>query len=432
VRLALGLLAALLFLALTFNPVVDGDGVGYYSYLHSIVVDHDLDLADEYSAARAAGATVLHADTRTRTGLLADYYPVGSALLALPFYAVAQVARQDQYGRANQAAYCLASLLAGLLALVICYRITRSPVAVFAACFATPFAFYLVAAPSYSHTFSALAVSLFVWAWLRGRSMLLLGFLGGLMALVRPQDGALMAVALLDLPRVRWRVLLLVPGALVAFAPQLWVDQVIFGQWQPPSPPEGFRLWPGHYWQVLFSTWRGLFVWHPVTLAAVAGFIWVKGWRLRLAMAFSLLFETAINGAVGDWWGGLAFGQRRFLDLLPYFAIGLAALAERLRPALAWAAAGLLTAWNFVLWANFIYVIHADTDPGLKLITGQLRALLYVPRLFGQGYVLRHGDLLLLALEAACLAVAFNLAHGHGEQASPQRDDARLQRGADP
>src|SRR5207302_859892 len=258
------------------------------------------------------------------------------------FYTVAQVARQDQYGRANQAAYCLASLLAGLLALAVCYRITRSPVAVFAACLATPFVFYLVAAPSYSHTFSALAVSLFVWAW------------------------------------------------------------------------------------------RGLFVWHPVTLAAVAGFIWVKGWRLRVAMAFSLLFETAINGAVGDWWGGLAFGQRRFLDLLPYFAIGLTALAERLRPALAWAAAGLLTAWNFVLWANFAYVIHTDTDPGLKLVTGQVRALLYVPRLFGQGYVLRHADLLLLALEAACLAVAFNLAHGHGEQASPQRDDARLQRGADP
>src|SRR5207244_5349504 len=55
----------------------------------------------------------------------------------------------------------------------------------------------------------------------------------GLMALTRFQDGALVAIALLDLPRARWRVLLLAPGLVLAFLPQVAVDQALFGTWLP-------------------------------------------------------------------------------------------------------------------------------------------------------------------------------------------------------
>ena len=41
---------ALLLLALTFRPVVEGDGVGYYTYLHAAFVSHSLDFANEYAA----------------------------------------------------------------------------------------------------------------------------------------------------------------------------------------------------------------------------------------------------------------------------------------------------------------------------------------------------------------------------------------------
>jgi len=393
--LVAGAFATVIFLGLTFKGTVEGDGVGYYSYLHSVIVDHDLDFANEYAAARSAGIFVypVYETTRTSTGKLANFYPVGPAVLSAPFYLVALAFNPTGapiFGRPFMLAYTLGSLFFGLLALAICYRITRSVLVTFAVAATTPFIFYLVYSPSYSHTFSAFAACLFVWAWIRGRGPLLLGFLGGLMALVRPQDGLLLGVVLLDIGRLRWRVLLLIPGALLAFAPQLAVDRILYGTWQPMGPPEGFDIWPGHYWQVLLSITRGLFVWQPATLLAVCGYAFVRSWRLRIAMLYSLAVETAINGAVGDWPAGYSFGGRRFLDLLPYFAIGLAALLPRLRPALGWAVTGILAAWNYLLIANLTYIIldHA-ADPGSLLWTGQLPALLKLPRLFVQGYPVR-------------------------------------------
>ncbi|GAC1653676.1 MAG: hypothetical protein NVS9B1_03370 [Candidatus Dormibacteraceae bacterium] len=412
-------------------------------------------MTDEYSAAGAAGRGLypVYVTTRTRTGLLANFYPIGPAVLALPFYLVALAVGggADQYADPLAWSYLLTSLLAGLLALGLCYRITRSVPAVIGAAVATPLLYYLLFTPSYSHTFSAFTVSLFVWAWLRGRGPLLLGLLGGLMALVRPQDGPLVLIALLDLPRLRWRAILLLPGAVIAFAPQLWVDRTIFGTWLPAGTPEGFTPIPGHYWQVLFSSWRGLFTWNPITLIAVAGFVLVRDWRLRVALVYALLVETAINGAVGDWWGGFAFGGRRFLDLLPFFAIGIAAVAERIRPAAARIGLAVLSAWNVILIANLTYVIGTAADPGWRLLTGQLPAISFLPRLLVQGHAVRAlllgprvheafdpvGAATLLLLEGACVAVALALGLNVGAPdaqrapAGPLRDDADLQRGTD-
>ena len=86
VHLAAGI--ALLFLVCGFKPVVEGDGVSYYSYLHALVLDHNLDMAAVYEEAHRVGVTTWPelVDARTPTGRRADFYPIGSALLGLPFY----------------------------------------------------------------------------------------------------------------------------------------------------------------------------------------------------------------------------------------------------------------------------------------------------------------------------------------------------------
>jgi hypothetical protein len=407
IRIALGAAAALLLVACTFKPVVQHDGIGYFVYLHSVVVDHDLDLSDEYAAAARAHIPGSPPTERTATGLRPDFFPVGPAVLSLPAYLLALASHptgEPQFGWPFTLAFVLASLLYGLLALALTYRLARavlgSPRAaalgVLATAFATSFFYYLLYEPSYSHTFSAFMVTGFLYYWWRtrdGRSRrawLVLGVLGGLMALTRWQDGPLLAITLLDLRRARWRLLLLVPGVLLAFSPQLWTDHVLFGSWLPDRPPrEPLQWWPGHYLDVLFSTNRGLFVWTPIMVAAVVGFLLLPDRKLKLAALYALLVETVINGTIFDWWGGYSFGMRRFLGLTPFIAIGLGALALRLRPRMAWAAAVGLAAWNFVLIANMTYLI-GDRDPGLLgLLTGQLQALAYVPRLLVQGYAIR-------------------------------------------
>ena len=273
---------------------------------------------------------------------------------------------------------------------------------------------------------------LFLWAWWRGRDArglggwLLLGLLGGLMALVRFQDGPLLAIALLDLRRARWRVLLLLPGALLAFAPQLLADLYLFGTWLPQRPA-GQDLQPlaGHYFQVLVSSWHGWLTWTPIVVVAGAGIALLRRPAFQAAAAYAFLVELALNGAAPDWWGGYAFGARRFLDLSPFVVVGLAAVAARLPGWVAWAGAAIFAGWNLLLVANLTYVIRADRDPGFRgLLAGQLEAVRHLPNLFAQGEVVRDlvlwpvlgkpfaplAGLSLAVVEAACLLAAVAVA----------------------
>jgi hypothetical protein len=345
-----------------------------------------------------------------------------------------QRGREPQYGSPFVEAFSLASLFYGLIALAICYRLAASIVVsrravligVLGATFATPLVYYMLTEPSYSHTFSVFCVSAFLYVWWKGppqthRGWFGLGLLGGLMAMTRFQDGLLVAIVLIDVRRLRWPALLMVPGVLLSFAPQLAVDQVQFGDWLPQRPPgQALDLLHNNYLGVLLSSHDGLFIWTPAALFAAAGFFFVQDRRMRLACAFAFLLETVISGSVPDS-SGAAFGARRFLDLIPFAVVGMAAVAARLGSRFDWPAVGALCAWNLILIANFEYVIGPSGDPGYAaLFLGQGAALPYVPRLFAKGAVVRDlllwsqthtrfdpaGGLSLFAAEAACLAAA--------------------------
>lgn len=419
-------------IGLTFRPIVQGDGVGYYSYLQAVLVDHTLDLRSAYASAEAAHVALEPSllQVPARPGYVADFFPLGPALLASPFYAAVLAlsgGHARPYSLGPLAAYTLTSLLAGLLALALCLRLTRSLVAVAAVVFCTPFLFYLLYEPGVSHSFSAFAVSLFVWAWWRGRGRrtalgwFVLGLLGGLMALIRFQDGPLLLIALLDWRAARWRLPLLVAGAVVAFAPQLAVDRVILGSWLPPRPSGQALGPPIHILQVLFASNNGLFVASPVTIVGVVGLLFIRDRSLRTAAVFAFALETVINGAAPDWWGGLAVGARRFIDLTPFFALGFAAVGERIRSRTMWALTAAGGLWNLILIADVSYIERSAgfTTYGLFL-HNQLAAIGKVPLLLVKGAAVRNlvllpllgraanpvGGALLLVAQAACVAVA--------------------------
>jgi hypothetical protein len=436
-----GFAALLSLFALTFRPIVQNDGVGYFVYLHSLLVGHTLDVSGEYAALGSAGVTFyppLYQVTGP-SGHLVDYFPVGSAVLAAPFYLLALALdpfRGPVFGPPYSWAFTLASLLYGLLALVLAVRVAfdlfprrAAWLGVAGAALATPFVYYLLYDPSVSHPFSAFAVSAFLFTWWRWRDdrspagWLALGLLGGLMGMVRLQDGPLLLIAFLDRPKRAWHLLPFAAGVVAGFSPQLAVDQWFWGGWLPQRPAgQALEPFPGHYLQLLFSSQHGVFVWSPIILLAAAGYAFVKDRRLQLAFVAAFLIEVVITGATPDWHADFSFGQRRFVALTPFIVIGLAALAVRIgeRPAAVIYAA--LIAWNLVLIANFTYVIRGSGDPGYwGLIAGQLPALGYLPHLVSQGAAGRmlvfwpflhtpfdpFAGLTLLAGEAACLLVAW-------------------------
>jgi hypothetical protein len=85
-----------------------------------------------------------------------------------------------------------------------------------------------------------------------------------------------------------------------------------------------------HLFSVLFSVRKGLFFWAPLLLLAVVGL-----WCLRRrapetfvpALAY-LVISTWVIASWSTWWYGGSLGQRAFVETLPVFALGLAALVE--------------------------------------------------------------------------------------------------------
>ncbi len=132
----------------------------------------------------------------------------------------------------------------------------------------------------------------------------------------------------------------LVVGFAIGFSPQMAAWRYLYDAWLA-GPRDydvdvnlGFPACPW-WWPLLFSGWRGLFVWSPVVLAAVVGALHLL-WRLRraedLALIAAFVAQVYVFGGSPWWWGGASFGQRFFINCTPLFALGLAWLYRRLHP----------------------------------------------------------------------------------------------------
>jgi hypothetical protein len=394
------LISLLLFLALLRVPRVDGqligsDGVYYYVYVRSLVLDRDLDFADEYAYFQIPASKY----GQTPLGRAPNKYAVGPALLWMPFFltahAIALAGRAlglgvaaDGYGYLYQAAISIGSMVYGALGFwlaSICARRMFSRLAAVSAVallwLASNSFYYMVFEPSMAHMVALFSVSLALTVWfLRFRGAAtpaladaaLLGAAGGLVVLVRLQD-ALFLVLPYGYLIVRWAQawragdrraarrwlwsgLLTAAVTLIVFSPQIVVWQRLYGTWVA-SPYLSERT-PAFYWLqprlggVLFSTFHGLFSWHPIFLFALAGLAVVarRDQRLALALAGLLLLDLYVVASWWAWWQGDSFGGRMFLSATWIWVLGLAGSLEWLRgrrmfyPALALGV--LLIVWN--------------------------------------------------------------------------------------
>lgn len=396
----------LAFVATIPLPRIDGqlvgsDGVRYYVYLPSVILDGDVDFTDEYTyfyAAQPQTAEYVVADL-TPVGLPVNRLGVGPALLWSPFFLVAHLAvlllrafganvSADGYGYLYQAPVLAGSILYGGLGAWLCFRAARRVATNEAAIFATLLTllagnaiYYLTVEPSMSHALSLFAGAAFFLVWMQvrdrpaWRGSWQLGALAGLMALIRPQDGLFLALPIADAAAASWRraryrglaecvvpTLSMVAAAVVVFVPQLMAWKMLYGGFLLSGYQEEFGVlfrWTSpELLAVLFSARRGLFVWHPVFLLALVGLWWVS--RRDRALAVLALAGFAIQwyvvGSWHDWAQGDAFGGRMFIVCTPIFVVGLAALTDR--AASRWPWRGILAGGVALVLLNFLLLVH--------------------------------------------------------------------------
>ncbi|HKZ87187.1 MAG TPA: glycosyltransferase family 39 protein [Anaerolineae bacterium] len=413
---------------LLFRPRVYGfDPVGYFSWLRSAVIDGNLDTTDEYlryGNERIAGATV--------TGYNHNPYAIGAPLLWSPFYlaahavesarsAITQSPSPDGYGDAYVWAIGLGSALLGFTAVLILHGLTRrlygeptATIGALVAWLASPLVFYMYSHPAMAHAADAFANALTFAAWFavsrdaRPRNWLLMGASIGLAALVRTQNvliGLVPGVWLLAQAPAAFRsgegrawlqsAAASGLGALIGFALQMIVWRVVYGSWIELNP-YAYTQGAGHFTgtfqilPVLFSTDRGLFVWSPVLLFALAGLAPLYAQHRRLA-AFLIVHFAAQALLVSAWSvynGALAFGARLLLQNTPTYVVGLTAFVDWLRRR-GWSARRIaaigasFVAWNFLLIVQYSVgtVPRTGAFPIGDLIAGQFTVL---PTQFGR------------------------------------------------
>jgi len=423
----------LISLPLMLPRLYASDSVKYFSYLPSLLFDHDLDFGDEYTYFMEHNPDSILPGILVRdpkTNLPVNNAPIGTALLWAPAYLLAHggvlLARAlgvpavaDGLSRPYTLAVCYASTAYAFAGLLLCYRLCRrffspfaSALSVAVVWLATPAFFYSHASPPWSHSASLFVVALFLGVWYGTREKrtpaqsLALGLLGGLVALVREQDGLFLLIpageALLsylsalrrrawsEVPVLLGRHGLLALGILLAFSPQMAVYRVLNGRFGPSPTVSGkFTWWCPHFFQVLADPHYGLFVWSPVLLLSLAGLVlFLRRERLLASLSvLAFLAQVYILGAFLTWQGPGSFGLRRFINCTVIFVLGLAALISRAREkkwptALLAGLGGLFILWNAGLVLNWI-LYPADRAAGLLWDRLPRHLFLEIPRRAG-------------------------------------------------
>jgi len=376
-------LALSLAVAITAPADLEADTFGYFSYLHTIVFDRDLVLANEYAIFGVKEPGV------TESGASHSLYAVGPAVAWLPFYLATHVVLSAgefvidlpwpvdglslpyQYAaRWGTAFWFLLSV--HLLHREMAGRLSRGAtrLGLAGAIVATPALYYATVGLTMAHGLAAAWACLSFaggmaalrsgsardWAWC--------GAALGLLMMTRWQAFAFalfpLLVALWRLFRDRRELKGAVIGALAglaAFFPQMLVWKLQYGVWVwipryygPRANVRWFDPSTAHWQDILWSANKGLFVWTPLTLLCVVGLVMALRRAPVVSIGGGLVFVATVilGSATPDWHGSDAFGSRKFDLMLPFFAWGLARISESLlkRPALV---VGLGVA-SFGLW----------------------------------------------------------------------------------
>lgn len=372
------ILALLFVLTLPLvNPWVRGDGVGYYAYVRSLLIEHKLDFANDWRAAnesftmgRVRPDGTINPSEYTKTGYLGNHFAVGPSMLWAPFLVPVHCAvltlrkfginvQANGYSRPYLVTMALATALYGFLGLLLSFRLAClytdqrwALLAMLGIWFASSLPVYMYFNPSWSHAHSVFVVAVFLWYWQRTRQgrtpmqWVLLGLISGIVLNVYYANIAILLVPFVeslqgywlswrapgrdwqDLRRLLASNLLYCLATVIAFSPTLITRQIIYGH--PLS--FGYGDVDVSHWaaprlgSVLFSSDHGLLVWTPILIPAVLG-LFLLYLRDRQMAACSLTAFLAFYYliAIDLCWDGISsFGNRFFISLTPLFVLGLA------------------------------------------------------------------------------------------------------------
>jgi hypothetical protein len=407
VRLHLVLMTVLFVVTLPLvNPLVHGDGVGYYAYLRAPLIQHNLRFEEDWRhanlgfvEARVNSDNQLNPNQYTNTGYIDNLFSVGPAMLWTPFFLLAHTTvlvadrcgahiPADGFSLPYRVMTAVGTAFYGFCGLLLSYLLARKfldPRYAFLATLGiwmgSSLPVYMYFNPFWSHAHSTFMVSLFLWYWDHTRpsrtlgQWVVLGLISGLLVDVYFVNGVFLFIPFVEsihgyvsdlrlknasavLHRFAMNLMYLTAFG-IAILPTLLTRRIIFGGMLKFGAYTNLPWnWHAPYWRsVLFSSDHGMLTWTPLLGLALLG-LFLPGPGSTRIKAYLALATGAFFYVISSYpyWDGMSsYGNRFFVSLTPVFVFGLAVLLERLARLsrsfrLAYAtqalALGLFVLWN--------------------------------------------------------------------------------------
>jgi hypothetical protein len=378
------------------------DVVSYYAYLPSAFIYHDLSL--QYTDADKAFFDYKIRPVKAPNGARIVKTSMGLSLMYAPFFGIGHLlAPHFGYHRDGFSAPYQVSIVVGVfIYLLIGFIFLRKVllryfsegvtfITLLGLFLGTNLFYYSVIIPMMAHSFLFALGCIFMYYTIvfhekaTLKRAILLGFIAGLMTLIRPT-----MIFLLLFPVLynvySWNTLkekiifigqnkkLLFPFALffmLPIIPQLIYWKHYTGDWMFFSyVGERFFFDNPHIYEGLFGYRKGWLLYTPIMFFSVAGLLLLIAYRKEFFLAILIPVAILIYALLSwwSWWYGGSFGQRVFIDFYPLLALPFACffqfiLNRKIRiQDFTFFITGVLVFWNlFQTWEFNEGLLHYDS-----------------------------------------------------------------------
>lgn len=365
------LLLSMLFLVRyhIVGQAIYGDGIYYWAYTRSLIIDHDLDLRNEGAhtyGPRTNNSFSPGPQGSDTTDLSKNkYYPLGPTLLWSPFFIVAHLlvllaiatgapVPTNGYADLYQITVGLINIGFVVVGLVLLNTLLRKYFSPFTSLttsllvlFTTNLFYYGSLDVLNSHPSSFLLATLFSYCFvvyrekMNTKQWLSLGILLGVMTIIRLQDSIFILMPLslflrqLNVSKrnkkfdsfVNFFAFLV--GSFVGFLPQLIASAIIYKSFfliPYTLGSDELNFLDNKLLHLFLDSQKGLFWYSPVFITGLIGLRLLKGKlaQVRLPFFSAILTSLFLVGAWSGWSQGESYGMRMFISLLPLLSFGIA------------------------------------------------------------------------------------------------------------
>ncbi|MCB0663554.1 MAG: hypothetical protein KDC24_12490 [Saprospiraceae bacterium] len=342
------------------NGVLNWDVLGYYMYLPSTFIYKDitkLDFVDSLKGKYNWPGDFYQAYTGPNGNKIFKY-PIGTAVLNLPAFGVAQIwASNSEYpGDGFSQSYQTVISIWGWLIAFIGLLFTRkvlleyftegvTAMVLVILCLGTNYYQYTSFDFTSPHNYLFTILAILIWLTIRFYEnpsflkAIVIGLLCGVAALTRPTDLVFILIPVLwgaGRGKDHW-VWLQKQGAKISVATlvvtlvgflQLAYWKYVSGDWIVYSYEEqGFSFLSPHISNVLYSYRKGWLIYTPLMTFSIIGMYFLYKNKRPLFLPIGLLFLVHfwIVASWDIWWYGGGWGQRAMIDIYPALAFPMAA-----------------------------------------------------------------------------------------------------------